>query len=165
MRDYMRQRRVLLPDRPLLERARKRARMLGVPFEIGSEHVVIPEYCPVLGIPLKIGGPRSDQSPSLDRIVPSRGYVPGNIRVISDRANRLKGGRTHADLSRLAATAPPELRSDYERVAEYVHREALLRRIGLSISRPRSSDLRQLVTIIDRAFSTGLPSSTHARSA
>lgn len=33
-------------------------------------------------------------SPSLDRIVPERGYVAGNLRVISNRANTLKNNAT-----------------------------------------------------------------------
>ena len=37
-------------------------------------------------------------SPSLDRIIPSLGYVKGNIRVISFRANTLKNNATLSEL-------------------------------------------------------------------
>lgn len=32
----------------------------------------------------------SDNSPSIDRLVPHKGYVKGNVRVVSNRANRFK---------------------------------------------------------------------------
>ena len=35
-----------------------------------------------------------DNSPNLDRIFPKKGYVPGNVRVISQRANRIKSDAT-----------------------------------------------------------------------
>jgi hypothetical protein len=40
---------------------------------------------------------------SLDRIKNSRGYVPGNVLVISLRANLLKGQATLAELQKIAA--------------------------------------------------------------
>ena len=55
--------------------------------------------CPVLGIPLVIGeGACSDNSPSIDRIIPELGYVKGNIKVISRRANRIKNDATPDEL-------------------------------------------------------------------
>ena len=49
-----------------------------------------------------------DNSPTLDRIVPELGYVPGNVAVISWKANRLKGNNTD-----------PEL---FEKVAKYIRK-------------------------------------------
>lgn len=47
--------------------------------------------CPVLDIPLILGAaPKSPNLPSIDRIRPERGYVKGNVAVISWRANHLK---------------------------------------------------------------------------
>ena len=69
---------------------------------------------------------RSACSPSLDRIVPDRGYVPGNVRVVSDRANRLKGDRNLEELRRLAECGPENLRDEYRKIATYVEREQLL---------------------------------------
>lgn len=37
-------------------------------------------------------------SPSLDKIIPSLGYVPGNVRIISARANLLKNDATVDEL-------------------------------------------------------------------
>jgi len=92
MRSYLRERRRRKPERPLWERARKRAKDRGLPFDIPKDAIVVPRTCPALGLVIELRGQRSACSPSLDRIVPERGYVSGNIRVISDRANRLKGG-------------------------------------------------------------------------
>jgi hypothetical protein len=79
----------------LFNEARKRARKSGVPFNITQDDIVIPTHCPALGIPLvtgNTGGPNegSDNSPSLDRLVPDLGYTRGNIIVISRLANSIK---------------------------------------------------------------------------
>lgn len=52
-----------------------------------------PLKCPVLGIDIdyfKKGKGGSNNSPSIDRMDPSLGYVKGNVRIISQKANRLK---------------------------------------------------------------------------
>jgi hypothetical protein len=75
--------------------AKARSKNIGVPFDILPEEMpVIPKLCPLLGVPMVAGqgpnGAKSDFSPSLDRIFPEKGYVKGNIQVISDKANRMK---------------------------------------------------------------------------
>lgn len=90
----------------LLANARMRAARFGVPFDLESSDIFIPEFCPVLGIKMEIGaGGRGFQpcSPNLDRIVPSLGYVRGNVAVISGRANKIKSNATAAELERIAA--------------------------------------------------------------
>ncbi len=64
---------------------------MGLPFTITVADVVVPDTCPLLGVALRLGT-RYDRaaSPSLDRIEPSLGYVPGNVWVISFRANAIK---------------------------------------------------------------------------
>jgi hypothetical protein len=67
---------------------------------------VVPDKCPILGIELFIsekGVGRTDNSPSLDRIIPSLGYVKGNIAVISQRANRIKNDATLEEITKLKA--------------------------------------------------------------
>lgn len=65
---------------------------------------MIPETCPVLGIPLFPGIGRGPQhnAPTLDRIVPDLGYVPGNIRVMSHLANSMKRDATPEQLRTFA---------------------------------------------------------------
>lgn len=62
--------------------------------------IVVPEVCPVLGIKLNYTGTgiegwsRKDDSPSIDQIIPGKGYTEDNIVVISWRANRIKNDGT-----------------------------------------------------------------------
>ncbi len=76
----------------LLWSAKNRSKSKGIPFAITVKDIVVPDVCPVLGIPLYIKkGKAGPNSPSLDRIENKKGYVQGNICVISYRANLLKG--------------------------------------------------------------------------
>lgn len=85
------------------EGAKSRAKKFGLDFNIDVEDCVAPEYCPALGIKLisTNSGP-SDNSPTLDRINPSKGYVKGNVAVISNRANRIKNDATVEEMRRVA---------------------------------------------------------------
>jgi hypothetical protein len=86
----------------LLNSARARARAGGFPCTIEEADICIPAVCPVLGIPLVRGvGASTETSPTLDKLIPTLGYVPGNVRVISLRANRLKNDATLDELKAL----------------------------------------------------------------
>lgn len=90
----------------VLPQIRHRARKAGVEFSITAEDIPLPLVCPVLDIPLVIGtgkGLNRMDSPSVDRIDNAKGYVPGNVRVISTRANLLKKDATLDELRRLVA--------------------------------------------------------------
>lgn len=90
------------PERTMLNAARKRAKEQGIPFAITVSDIVIPKICPVLRHPFEQGTrAEHDWSPSLDRKIPQLGYVPGNVQVISYKANRLKSDASIADLKRL----------------------------------------------------------------
>lgn len=92
----------LIKQKNLLRWARGRAELKGLPFNLEIKDIHIPEFCPVLGIPLFCGeGVSCDNSPTIDRIVPEVGYVSGNIIVISSRANRIKSNATWLELQRL----------------------------------------------------------------
>ena len=103
-RARMRQRRAADPVGTMLARAKARAKETGVPFSIEPADVVIPARCPVFGEPLRraVGTP-DDWSPELDRIEPAKGYVRGNVVVLSRRANRMKNDATIGEILRLAA--------------------------------------------------------------
>jgi hypothetical protein len=79
----------------LYKQAKQRAKVKGLSFEIEISDIIIPEFCPILGIKLQQGQSRMiDASPSLDRIKPELGYIKNNIKVISNRANRIKSNGT-----------------------------------------------------------------------
>ena len=91
------------PESQVLERAKARAKKYGIPFEITRTDVVIPKRCPVLGIPLFMGKGRGNviaNSPSLDKIIPVLGYIPGNVEVISHKANTMKSSASAWELFR-----------------------------------------------------------------
>lgn len=90
------------PEKAMLQRARGRARDLGVPFDLTLDDFVIPNVCPVLGIPLRRNG-SIDERPSLDRVRNELGYIKGNVNVISYLANRIKNNATIDQLKRVVA--------------------------------------------------------------
>ncbi len=126
MRGYLRKRNKDDPNWAVWHRAKKRARRLGISFDLPLSEVVVPERCPVTGTLLAVGQRRSSNSPSLDRIDPRQGYVIGNCRVISDHANRIKGNLDIGSLRVRAANGPLALQGDYQKVVQYVEREGLL---------------------------------------
>lgn len=90
----------------ILRAAQQRAKIRGLEFNIGLEDFEIPELCPLLNIPLHnhVGeNTLQDDSPSLDRIDSSKGYIPGNVWVISNKANRAKNNLTLSELQQLVS--------------------------------------------------------------
>lgn len=88
----------------MISNARYRAKAKNLPFDIDGEYLrsIAPSHCPVLGMPLEWSLQRFNgflaNSPSLDRIVPERGYVKGNVWIISYRANQIKSDASHEEL-------------------------------------------------------------------
>lgn len=84
----------------MLSSARQRAKDKGLMFDIHYEDIHIPNLCPVLKIPLipSTDGQLTDNSPSLDRLIPYLGYTKGNVKVVSMKANRIKSNATSAEL-------------------------------------------------------------------
>ena len=81
------------PEKTILQGAKGRAKKHGIEFNLETSDIIIPKVCPILNIPLQraVGkGCKLDNSPSLDRIDPTKGYVRGNIQIISLLANQMK---------------------------------------------------------------------------
>lgn len=77
------------------KRAKYRAINKNLEFNIEIEDIKIPKYCPILNIEIKqCFGAAGDSSPSLDRINVNKGYIKGNIQVISRMANIMKAHAT-----------------------------------------------------------------------
>lgn len=75
----------------ILQQCRRRARDKGIEFNLELEDIHIPEVCPLLEIPLVKGAKGNYQcTPSIDRIDNSKGYVKGNVWIISMKANSMK---------------------------------------------------------------------------
>jgi len=92
-------------EKYILTTAKYRAKKEGVTFNLCAKDITIPELCPIFGFPLVAGvsstaGTRN--SPSLDRIIPEKGYVKGNVWVISQRANRIKNDATWQELAQIS---------------------------------------------------------------
>jgi hypothetical protein len=91
------------PSLYMLCQARTRAKKSGIPFSIEEKDIVVPEFCPILGLRLERGTMKQrDSSPSLDKIIPELGYVPGNVAVISHLANRIKNTGSAEDHRKIA---------------------------------------------------------------
>jgi hypothetical protein len=77
----------------ILRHARERAKKHSLPYNLDYEWVKsnLGEYCPILGIKFNFNSNKvSDESLSLDKILPEKGYVKENCKIISYKANRLK---------------------------------------------------------------------------
>jgi len=83
------------PEAAILDAARTRGKRYGVPCTLTLADVrelLAPMRCSATGLPLAHAtGKASALSPSLDRIVPALGYVPGNVRLVCHRFNMLRG--------------------------------------------------------------------------
>jgi hypothetical protein len=111
---YRANRRLERPKQFMLTSIRTRAKRQGVPFTITADDITIPDTCPVFGIPLvqKTGSKGgSPNSPSLDKIIPALGYTPGNVLVMSTKANLMKQDATLEELVTLGKWAERMLAS------------------------------------------------------
>jgi hypothetical protein len=89
----------------MIARAKNRTKVNGLELSISYTDLVIPTHCPILGIPLEasVGSPGGTPgSPSLDRIDNTKGYIKGNIQVISHLANQMKAQASKEELVRFA---------------------------------------------------------------
>lgn len=85
--------------------AKVRADKQGVPFDLTLEDVmVLGDVCALSGLPFEITnspGHPCPYSPSLDRVKPQLGYVRGNIRLILNALNAMKGAGTDDDMRKI----------------------------------------------------------------
>lgn len=79
----------------MLYAAKKRAIANNLEFNLEKEDIILPTHCPILGTEL-VKGDKEDYSMtySLDRIDNSKGYIKGNVQVISMLANSMKNSAT-----------------------------------------------------------------------
>lgn len=86
-----------LYDRKKAKFRNKKAQAKQVGWEWGLEFgdVVWPTHCPILGMELDYFTETiAENSVSFDQIVAGKGYIKGNVHIISWRANRIKNNGT-----------------------------------------------------------------------
>lgn len=88
------------PIRKWLYGVKERARRSNIFYDLEHTDIVVPDVCPVFKMPLDTKS--KDWAPSLDRLVPDKGYTKDNVRVISIKANRIKSNATAAELRAIA---------------------------------------------------------------
>lgn len=90
-------------ERRLYYSAKSRATAKGLAFDIELTDIVVPDKCPIFGTPFV----KRDHklAASLDRINPELGYTKGNVWVISNRANMMKGDSSLEELKTFAKWA------------------------------------------------------------
>lgn len=73
-----------------------------IPFNITIMDLdPVPSYCPIFPwLKIELNGPKFSV-PSLDRIIPNKGYIKGNVEIISWRANTIKNNASVKELIRL----------------------------------------------------------------
>lgn len=101
----------------ILANIRARCRKKNLVCTIGETDLIVPPVCPILGIPLKgwfVNNGLQFDSPSVDRIDPTKGYTPDNIRIISWRANKIKSDATLAEIEAVANYMRKCMASDVE---------------------------------------------------
>jgi len=82
--------------------AKKRAKTRRLEFSITPDDIPVVHTCPILLIPLQRHiGKLSNNSYSLDRRDSSKGYIPGNVFILSQKANNIKSNLSKEEISRL----------------------------------------------------------------
>lgn len=86
--------------------AKLRAAKKGVPFNLTAKYIrsILTDFCPVFNTEFVFRGNGKilPTSPSLDRIDPAKGYVEGNVVVISSKANNIKSAYKSRDIFQVA---------------------------------------------------------------
>lgn len=89
-----------------LRNAKVRAKKIGVAFDLDVRYLmsIIPDSCPIFGTPFVFAGNGKicAESASLDRLVPAKGYIRGNVVVISNLANTIKTNASANEVAKVA---------------------------------------------------------------
>lgn len=101
---------VLVQTARMIKRARNSAKEKELAFNIDLDYIrsIVPSHCPIFKTKLEWSTCRGNgsiplpNSPSIDRIDPSQGYIKGNVWIISHRANAIKSNASHEELKLVA---------------------------------------------------------------
>jgi len=83
-------------EKSIMNRAKNNSKKGNLDFNLNKSDIIIPTHCPYLGLKLSYNKKdgKSDHYFSIDRIDSSKGYVKGNVQVISRLANTMKNNAT-----------------------------------------------------------------------
>lgn len=88
----------------LISSIKARAKQNNVEFTLSEKDVIWNTHCPILGVELSFRSKgKRETAASLDRIDNTKGYVRGNVHLISNRANRIKSDATIEELEKIIA--------------------------------------------------------------
>lgn len=112
----------------ILNRIKCKAKKLGIPFNLEISDIIIPEYCPILEMKLcdkpygqrgGKGGGFKDNNPSIDKIDPTKGYIKGNIQIISMKANAMKYSASKEELITFCTNILKQIKNKkYDRIMD-----------------------------------------------
>jgi len=95
----------------ILTTVKARAKKKNLPFNLTQIYLksIVTDSCPIFGFPLMWERKTSNthraayfDSPSLDRLIPEKGYVEGNVVWVSMKANYIKSNATSEELIKVA---------------------------------------------------------------
>ncbi len=99
----------------ILSKAKKRSKKKNLEFNLtlGDLINIKNNTCPILGHEILYkSGIDNKRSASLDRIDPNKGYVPGNVKIVSYEGNSLKNRNNYHSavkmLEYIIQNSPPE---------------------------------------------------------
>ena len=81
-------------------RAKQSAKEKNLEFNLDVDDIIIPEYCPLLNLKLTFTFTSENRESyySIDRIDSSKGYIKGNVQIMSLKANTMKNSATNEEL-------------------------------------------------------------------
>ena len=87
------------PRKKMLQQAKNRCNRKNLEFNLELKDIILPPVCPLLEIPFVVGTRDNyEHTYSLDRINSSKGYIKGNVWVITKLANSMKNSASKEEL-------------------------------------------------------------------
>jgi len=88
------------PEYRIWYRAKDNAKKRNFEFNLDIEDIIIPDLCPYLDVPLitDFNENHNNNYYSIDRIDSKKGYIKGNVQIISNLANTMKNSATKEQL-------------------------------------------------------------------
>lgn len=109
IRDKINKARRNTPENQILTRCKNRAKEQGLDFNLELSDIVLPTHCPVFKTKLEYAASKPEHRYSIDRIDSTKGYIKGNVQIISQLANTMKNNATPAQLIMFAKWIKPEV--------------------------------------------------------